>query len=82
MACFHARLGEAKWLRHTAVTRKRQLKCFVPTANLAAEYLNSELEDGDATDLILALRSLSKASGGVQEVARRAEINAHTLYRT
>jgi probable addiction module antidote protein len=50
--------------------------------DLAAEYLNSVLEDGDETDLMLALRSLSKAFGGVQEVARQAEVNAHTLYRT
>ncbi len=50
--------------------------------DLAAEYLNSVLEDGDETDLMLALRSISKAFGGVQEVARQAEVNAHTLYRT
>lgn len=29
-----------------------------------------------------ALRSLSKAFGGVQEIAKQAEVNAHTLYRT
>ncbi len=49
---------------------------------LAAGYLNSVLADGDETDLMLALRSLSKAFGGVQEIARQAELNAHTLYRT
>ena len=49
---------------------------------LAAEYLNSVLADGDETDLMLALRSLSKAFGGVQELARQTELNAHTLYRT
>jgi len=49
---------------------------------LAADYLNSVLEDGDEADLMLALRSLSKAFGGVQEIARQADVNAHTLYRT
>jgi probable addiction module antidote protein len=49
---------------------------------LAADYLNSVLEDGDETDLMLALRTLSKAFGGVQEIARQADVNAHTLYRT
>ena len=49
---------------------------------LAAEYLNSVLADGDEADLMLALRSLSQAFGGVQEVARQAEVNAHSLYRT
>jgi len=49
---------------------------------LAAEYLNDVLETGDEVDLMLALRSLSKAFGGVQEVARRADANPHTMYRT
>ena len=55
---------------------------FRDDPDLAAEYLNSVLEDGDETDLMLALRSISKAFGGVQEVARQAEVNAHTIYRT
>ena len=35
----------------------------------AANYLNSVLEDGDETDLMLALRTMSKAFGGVQELS-------------
>lgn len=58
------------------------IEMFRHDPELAAEYLNSVLEDGDETDLMLALRSISKAFGGVQEVARQAEVNAHTLYRT
>lgn len=58
------------------------VEMFRADPDLAAEYLNSVLTDGDETDLMLALRSLSKAFGGVQEVARQAEVNAHTLYRT
>lgn len=49
---------------------------------LAAEYLNAVLDDGDETDLMLALRTLTKAFGGLQEVARSAEINTNTIYRT
>lgn len=55
---------------------------FRADPELAADYLNSVLEDGDETDLMLALRDISKAFGGVQEVARQAELNAHTIYRT
>ena len=55
---------------------------FQRDPELAAEYLNSVLHDGDETDLLIALRSLSKAYGGVSEVARQADVNAHTLYRT
>ncbi len=49
---------------------------------LAAAYLDSVLADGDETDLLLALRMLSKAFGGVQQIAQQADLNAHTLYRT
>lgn len=58
------------------------VEMFRRDPDLAAEYLNSVLVDGDETDLMLALRSLSQAFGGVQEIARQAEVNAHTLYRT
>lgn len=58
------------------------IEMFRRDPELAAEYLNSILADGDVTDLMLALRSLSRAFGGVQEVARQAEVNANTLYRT
>lgn len=49
---------------------------------LAAEYLTDVLANGDDVDVMLALRSLSAAFGGVQEVARRAEANPNTMYRT
>jgi probable addiction module antidote protein len=58
------------------------VEMFRNDPELAAEYLNSVLADGNESDLMLALRDLSKAFGGVQEVARQAEVNAHTLYRT
>lgn len=58
------------------------VEMFRRDPDLAAEYLNSVLVDGDETDLMLVLRSLSQAFGGVQEIARQAEVNAHTLYRT
>ncbi len=48
----------------------------------AAEYLNAILEDGDQNELMLALRRMSEAFGGVQNLARNAKLNANTLYRT
>jgi len=48
----------------------------------AVDYLNSILEDGDQEDLMLALRRISKAFGGVSKLAEDAELNANTLYRT
>ncbi len=58
------------------------VEMFRNAPELAADYLNSVLENGDETDLMLALRTLSKTFGGVQEVARQADVNTHTLYRT
>lgn len=49
---------------------------------LAAAYLTDVLANGDDVDVMLALRSLSAAFGGVQEVARRADANPNTMYRT
>ncbi len=48
----------------------------------AAEYLNAVLEDGEQEEVMVALRRLSKAFGGVQKLAEDAELNATTLYHT
>lgn len=48
----------------------------------AAEYLDSLLEAGDQTDLMLALRHLADAFGGVTQIAEKAHLNPTTLYRT
>lgn len=48
----------------------------------AAEYLNAVLEDGDQKELMVALRYVATAFGGVPKLAEQAELNATTLYRT
>jgi len=48
----------------------------------AVDLLNSILEDGEQGELLLALRQMSKAFGGVGEIARQTDLNANTLYRT
>jgi probable addiction module antidote protein len=48
----------------------------------AAEFLNAVLEDGDQEELMLALRRLSKAFGGVTKLASKSKLNPNTLYRT
>lgn len=47
-----------------------------------AEYLNSVLEDGDQEELMLVLRRMAKALGGVPKLAEEANLNVNTLYRT
>lgn len=58
------------------------LESFREDRELAAEYLNAVLEDGDQEELMLALRRLSAAYGGVAGLAQSTRLNATSLYRT
>ena len=48
----------------------------------AMELLNSILEDGDQSELLIVLRQMAKAFGGVTAVAESAHLNPTQLYRT
>lgn len=48
----------------------------------AVELLNGILEDGEQGELLIALRQMTKAFGGVHEVAEKANLNPTQLYRT
>jgi probable addiction module antidote protein len=48
----------------------------------ALELLNAILEDGEQGELLIALRQMAKAFGGVQSVAEKANLNPTQLYRT
>jgi len=48
----------------------------------AVELLNSILEDGEHGELLIALRQMAEAFGGVRQVAKSAELNPNQLYRT
>ena len=48
----------------------------------ALQLLDSILEDGDQSELLIALRQMAKAFGGVQAVAEQAHLNPTQLYRT
>jgi probable addiction module antidote protein len=48
----------------------------------ALQLLNAILADGDQGELMIALRQMAKAFGGVQMVAEKAHLNPTQLYRT
>lgn len=48
----------------------------------AVELLNSILEDDDQGELLIALRQITKAFGGMPAVAKKARLNHTQLYRT
>jgi probable addiction module antidote protein len=58
------------------------IESFRRNPQFAAEYLNAVLEDGDQDELMVALRRVATAFGGVSQVAEAADLNATTLYRT
>jgi probable addiction module antidote protein len=43
--------------------------------------LDSYEEDGDADALLLALRSVAKAQGGISALAKRTSLNRQSLYK-
>ncbi len=49
---------------------------------LALDVINGILEHGDPGLLLIVLRQLAQASGGVQAVAEQAHLNPTQLYRT
>lgn len=48
----------------------------------AAATLDAILADGDQGELLVTLRQMAKAFGGVSAVARASDLNATQLYRT
>jgi probable addiction module antidote protein len=48
----------------------------------AVDLLNAILEDGEQGELLIVLRQMAKAFGGVQTVAEKAKLNPTQLYRT
>jgi probable addiction module antidote protein len=48
----------------------------------AVLFLDGILEDGDQGEVLIALRVMAKALGGVQSVAEKAKLNPTQLYRT
>lgn len=55
---------------------------FREDPDFALHYLNSVLEDGDEGDMLVALRQMAQAYGGVAGIAEKAQLNPTQLYRT
>lgn len=47
----------------------------------AAAYLNAAIEEGDRELLLLALRNIAEAQGGISAIAEKAHLNREHLYR-
>ena len=50
---------------------------------VAAEYLNEALEDGEAAVILMALRNVAEAQeGGIAALAVRSELGRESMYKT
>ena len=47
----------------------------------AAAYLEAVIEEGDQAALMLALRQVAQAQGGIAEIARKAKLTREATYR-
>ena len=48
----------------------------------AAAYLEAAIDEGDPSGLMIALRRLADARGGIATIAERTGLSRETLYRT
>lgn len=55
---------------------------FAEDPALAMHLFNDILRDGTPQDLLIALRQITKAFGGIPQVAAAAKLNPTQLYRT
>jgi len=84
-AALKAKAVKAKKTQRIAPYRSHEVatvESFRRDPHFAAEYLNAVLADGDQEELMVALRHIAEAFGGVPKLAARAQLNATTLYRT
>jgi len=58
------------------------LESLCKDPEFAVEYLNGVLEDGSEEELMVALRRVAEAFGGIPKLADKTKLNPTTLYRT
>ena len=55
---------------------------YLKTKEDIVEYLNAAIQDGDEKVLLMALRNVVDALGGMTRMARKTGLRRETLYRT
>ena len=68
--------------RLTRPHTEAKIESFRKNPVLAAEYLNAVLADGDEEEVLIAVRDIAEAFGGMSNLTEKAEVNATTLFRT
>jgi len=79
-----AKLAERKFIMKSRAHDDAMAELYGKDPEFARQVINSILEDenGDQGELLIVLRQMTKAFGGVQTVAEQAHLNPTQLYRT
>ncbi|RJX16883.1 MAG: putative addiction module antidote protein [Desulforudis sp.] len=60
---------------------ENDLNEWLKDSDNAAEYLTASIEEGDKDSVLLALRRVALAQGGMASVAQKAQVPRESLYR-
>lgn len=63
-------------------TRAFKTSDYLKTQKHIVAYLNAALEDGEPAVLLVALRNVAQAKGGMGALAKAAGVSRESLYRT
>ncbi|MEN8213052.1 MAG: addiction module antidote protein [Pseudomonadota bacterium] len=66
-------------IKHGAVPYKPE--DYLKTTEDITEYLNAAIEDGDERVLLMALRNVVNATGGMTKLSRQTGLSRESLYR-
>jgi len=64
-----------------SIPYEQDLQEWLKAPENAAEYLTAIIDEDDLNALLLAIRDVAKAHGGMSAVAERAHIRRETLYK-
>lgn len=64
-----------------SVSHKEKLLEDLQNPEFAAEYFNAALEEGDMGVILLSVKNLVEAKGGMSKVAQQTGLNRESLYR-
>jgi probable addiction module antidote protein len=67
---------------HTMTDYEKDLNELLKDPEFAAGYLTAAIDEDDRDALLLAMRRVAQAMGGMAAVAERAHIKRENLYRT
>ncbi len=60
---------------------EKDLNEWLKDPDNAAEYLTASIEGGDKDTMLLALRRVAQAQGGMASIAEKAHVPRESLYR-